>query len=111
MKVKGKADAFGYIVDCFADGTDDRFTLIQLLEEAIDELKKNPKECLASLQRAVSDTKAQLEEDSICPECGERLVSVATGEDTYVPYGATVVSLHDGYRTECERCGYISELQ
>lgn len=106
MNEKEKAVEFGYIVECFVDGTDDRFTMLQMLEEAIDELKKYPQDCLAKLCQAVSDTKERLTEEGVCPECGGRLVTVETGLDTYVPYGETVVSLHDGYRTECERCGF-----
>lgn len=105
------ASNFHDLIDVVMESYDnEKFELLEALDSVASELERYPGECFAHVIKAMRKTGEALSEEGICPECGGNLITVTDkSRETYVPYGEGYVSLGDGYRTECERCGYKVE--
>lgn len=86
---------------------DDDFEYLELLRGILRELKTNPKLVSMTIEKKIDILECDLEDRGICPDCGEELEWERRGEDdTWVPYGSTMVSLEDGGKMKCPHCGY-----
>lgn len=86
------------------------FEELETLKGVLEEIEKNPQGVRDILEESICRLTKQLLNEEICPECGEKMISVpCPEEDTYVPYGDTKVLYSEATYLACPNCGYVPE--
>lgn len=101
---------FKDMLDVYSDCEDaDKVDVVWSIDHICHEIRNHPDRAIGALTQLKLHLIKDLEENGVCPNCGEQLQAVRDkSKDQPQPYGEDFV-VEEGWTVCCPHCGYTVE--